>query len=409
MRSLHVHLGDRRVGELTLKDNGNMRFRYESDYEGAPVSFAMPVNGETHSHALCVAVFGGLLPEGLERDTLARRLGISVGNDFGLLEAIGGDCAGAMTLLTPQTEQATEAIYDRFDRAGLDSLIESLPQRPLGVDPESGVRLSLAGAQSKVPVAIDADGFGLPASPAAVSTHIIKPQPQRFDGLVDNESFCLDLAAACGLPAASARKATTASGIDYLVVERFDRDFDVDPPVRIHQEDVCQSLGVPSHSKYQQDGGPGVAAVSDLILSACAVPTIDLNQFWRGLAFSWLIGNCDAHAKNYSLLHFAGGTELAPFYDLVCTRMYPELSSRFAMRIGAATDVEQIDIAAWRDAAKSSGLDAGLGERAAREMAERVLREAPEVANRPEHQNPAAEFIANAACSRATNPAIWRR
>ena len=96
---LIAYLADRRAGRLIRKDSGNLQFRYDDDYAGPPLSLAMPVQAEAHPHAVCRAVFGGLLPEGDGREALARALGLSPGNDYGLLAEVGGDCAGAITLL----------------------------------------------------------------------------------------------------------------------------------------------------------------------------------------------------------------------------------------------------------------------------------------------------------------------
>src|SRR5262249_14502891 len=146
-----------------------------------------------------------------------------------------------------------------IDDEELDRLLRELPQRPLAADPDEGIRLSLAGAQPKLPVIVADDGsMALPTNSAAPTTHILKPEPPAFPGLVDNEAFCMALARACGLTTAVVRTATSVSGLRYLVVERYDRDLTHDPIRRLHQEDLCQALGIPSDRKYEAEGGPGV-------------------------------------------------------------------------------------------------------------------------------------------------------
>lgn len=135
---LIAYLADRRAGRLIRKDNGNLQFRYDEDYAGPPLSHAMPLQEEAHPHAVCRAVFGGLLPEGDGRETLARVLGVSPGNDYGLLAEVGGDCAGAITLLAPDVTPDAAPSVRTLDDEQLDAILRALPRRPLGADPEEG-------------------------------------------------------------------------------------------------------------------------------------------------------------------------------------------------------------------------------------------------------------------------------
>jgi serine/threonine-protein kinase HipA len=373
---LIAYLADRRVGQLIRKENGNLQFRYDEDYAGPPLSHAMPVQEEAHPHAVCRAVFGGLLPEGDGREALARVLGISPGNDYGLLAEVGGDCAGAITLLpTDATTDATLEAAPRLrplDDEQLDAVLRALPQRPLGAAPDEGVRLSLAGAQPKLPVVIEDGRVALPLNAATPTTHILKPEPARFPGLVANEAFCMRLARAASLPVAEIGTATTASGLPYLVVERYDRDLTSDPIRRLHQEDACQALGVPSDRKYQAEGGPGVREVAELLRDATAVPARELPRLWEALVFNWLIGNCDAHGKNFSLLYDRGPPTLAPLYDLVSTTAYPELTTRLAMRIDGATRIEEVDMQAWLRLAGEVSVSERFARRITRTIVERT-------------------------------------
>ncbi len=356
MKELVVTLAGVRAGRLVQKSNGNLQFRYDPGYSGPPISHAMPVQAEAQSHKLCQAVFGGLLLEGDGRDTLAKTLGVSANNDFGLLEEVGRDVAGAVAVLEPDETVPTTPEVRRVNADELGQLLRHLPQRPLAVDPSEGIRLSLAGAQPKLPIILDAAGAALPINSAAPTTHILKPEPQAFPGLVDNEWFCMTLAAAAGLRVAEVRKEISVSGLPYLVVERYDRDQMADPIRRLHQEDFCQALGVPSTFKYQAEGGPGVRDAIALLRKATAVPVIELPRFWDALAFNWLIGNCDAHGKNYSLLYDAGSPTLAPLYDLVSTVVYPELVTRLAMSIDGATQIADVDDKAWSELAAQVGV-----------------------------------------------------
>jgi len=388
MSELVVYLLGRRAGRLIRKDNGNLQFRYDSGYDGPPVSQALPIQESAHPHDVCRAVFGGLLLEGDARETLARNLGISAGNDYALLEGLGGDCAGAVTLLEPGVELPTSAAVRTLNDQQLDVLLSELPRRPLAADPGDGIRLSLAGSQPKLPVVIDDHGgAGLPLNAAAATTHIIKPEPARFPGLVDNEAFCMELAGAVGLPVATVGKRTSSSGMPYLIVERYDRDPTVEPIRRLHQEDVCQALGFPSDRKYQADGGPTVLATVALLRGCSTVPAQDLTALWRALVLNWLIGNCDAHAKNFSLLYDRGSPSLAPLYDLVSTTIYPDLTTRLAMSIDGARYIEEVDAHAWATLADEASYSLRFMRTATASVIERVIAEAERLAGLPDHRN----------------------
>lgn len=403
MSELTVYLLNQRTGCLIRKDNGNLQFRYDPDYEGAPISQALPIQESAHPHAVCHAVFGGLLLEGDARETLARNLGISAGNDYALLQETGGDCAGAITLLEPGVELPETPAVRPLSGEQLDTLLGELPQRPLAADPSAGIRLSLAGSQPKLPVIIDDQGgVALPLNVAAPTTHIIKPEPARFPGLVDNEAFCMELAGATGLPVAGAGKRESRSGVTYLIVDRYDRDPTVEPIRRLHQEDVCQALGYPSDRKYQADGGPTVLALIDLLRGCSAVPAQDLQMLWNALVLNWLIGNCDAHAKNFSLLYDRGAPRLAPLYDLVSTTVYPELTSRLAMSLDGARRIEEVDARAWATLAGEAGYSLRFARTATASMVGRVIAEAEKLAKLPRHRNETVDAVIEGIHARAS-------
>ncbi len=393
MSELIVYLAGQRAGRLVRKSNGNLQFRYDPDYVGPAVSQALPIQKAAHPHATCHAVFGGLLLEGDARAALARNLGVSVGNDYALLEELGGDCAGAVTLLSPEGELPTVPRHRQLDEQQLDMLLRELPQRPLAASSEEGVRLSLAGAQPKLPIVMDEDRVSLPLNAAAATTHIIKPELSRFPGLVDNEAFCMELARAVELPVATVSKRRSASGLPYLLVERYDRDLTADPIRRLHQEDLCQALGWPSDRKYQSEGGPSVAKVVGLLRLCSPMPSRDVPMLWRALVLNWLIGNCDAHAKNFSLLYDAGNPMLAPLYDLVSTTIYPELTRRLAMSIDGARQIDEVTIVAWVTLARELKFSPRFASTTTTEMLERVVEEAGRLTALPQHDNDTAKAI----------------
>ena len=394
MSTLVVWVADRRVGELIQKPNGNLQFKYDPSYEGPPVSQALPRQEGAHGHREVRAVFSGLLPEGDVRDVLARNLGISSTNDYALLEEVGGDVAGAIILLPDNVEPPAMPTSEPVDAQDVDRLLRELPQRPLAADADEGIRLSLAGAQPKLPIIVGDDGhMALPTNAAAPTTHILKPEPARFPGLVDNEAFCMSLARACELPVAAVRKAGTESGLPYLVVERYDRDLTADPIRRLHQEDLCQALALPPERKYQAEGGPTVAQAAQLLRDCTAVPAQELPRLMRALTFNWIIGNCDAHGKNYSLLYDQGAPTLAPLYDLVSTVVYPELTTRLAMSISGARFIGEVDEQAWVKLAGDAGYRPAFVVGTVKDLVNRAVRESTALTELPEHDNDAARQI----------------
>jgi serine/threonine-protein kinase HipA len=396
--TLEVYLGGTLAGALLRKDNGNLQFRYDPAYveaKGPPLSLNLPVRSEAFPHRDCLAFFGNLLPEEDVRAQVALATGISASNDYRLLERFGGDVAGAVTLISSE-EVAADSEPDRLETLSaerLDELLTQLPQRPLAADEEGEVRMSLAGAQSKLPVVEVDGGFALPHGSGHPTTHILKPEPARFPGLVTNEFFCMRLAEEVSLQVAHVERAETDSGLPYLIVERYDRDLTQEPIRRLHQEDLCQALGKLYVEKYQHEGGPSVQDAFALIDQASAVPARDREQFWLALVFNVLIGNCDAHGKNYSLLYYSPAPSLAPLYDLLSTVVYEELAKRLAMSIDGATKIEEVDSRAWSQLAEEVGVSSRFLEQRMGAFVEQVVGSAQALSEDPEFAGPMVEGI----------------
>jgi serine/threonine-protein kinase HipA len=311
------------------------------------------------AEGLAHAWFANLLPEGAARERIVRNLGIA-DDDFGLLRAIGGDCAGALSIVPfgqhPEDQGHVMPLTDaEFERmlAQRGQRILSAPESETALRP----RLSLAGAQAKCPVVIEAERILLPLG-ATPSTHILKFELPQWRNVPVYEIFLSRLAAAVGLPVPAARMEQRGKH-RYLVVDRYDRACVDGRWQRLHQEDFCQVTGLRPTRKYQAEGGPGLVQIADRIREISQRPAEDLLALIRWQAFNWLAGNSDGHAKNLSLVRPAtadGGWRLAPFYDLVCTRAWPELDRRLAMDIGGESDPGRIDRSHWEQAARMLGM-----------------------------------------------------
>jgi serine/threonine-protein kinase HipA len=358
MKRLIVYLNGERVGALDEDDSGLLEFRYAPEWTGrsdaVPLSRSLPLQSEPFRGKHARPFFAGILPDEGPRQQIAAILGISERNDFAMLERIGGECAGAVSLLPEDAPAPTvgEARVRELSERELEDIVAELPRRPLMAGRE-GLRLSLAGSQSKLPVLVRDAHIALPLGNTP-STHIIKPEPERFPGLVTTEVLCMTLARAVGLnvPPVSIRP---VGDKPCIVVQRYDRTIGADGSVtRVHQEDFCQALGFPPERKYQQEGGPLLRDCIGLLREWSTVAALDIRDFLDGLIFNVLIGNADAHGKNYSILYRRTERRLAPLYDLVCTLAWPELSKTPAMKIGKSDSIETITPAHWRKTAQES-------------------------------------------------------
>lgn len=337
MNALDVYLHDDRAGMLERLDGARLRFTYDPEWlsaAGMPLSLSLPLREESYGDADCRPFFAGLLPEGEFLKSIARTFHISAENPFTVLREIGGECAGAVSLVDrggPPPFSSSPGPRWLSDRE-LTALLEELPRHPLLADTEGdeGIRLSLAGTRDKLGVLLDNGRVGITRGHPP-STHILKVPPRELSELVANEAYCMALAGETGLTVAPATP-VRAGRLEALLVERYDR-FRAGPRVRrLHQEDLCQAAGRPPEAKYESEGGLGVAECGALIRAHAAGPGAGLLRFLDALLFNVLIGNADAHSKNYSLLLEGPGTpRLAPLYDLISTRAY---GGRFGRKMG---------------------------------------------------------------------------
>jgi serine/threonine-protein kinase HipA len=357
---LNVWLGETCVG--TLRREGKVvTFTFNTstvaDHPASPlISVAMLVRAATWRGAVPEAFFGGLLPEGEIRRMIAHDFKIdSVDDDVAMLEKLGRDCAGALQILpaTAMPDPHGESL-EPLSEAQVAERLRELRHNPLGVDER--VRVSLAGMQEKMVLAADSDGWCLPLG-GAPSTHIFKPPHAFLSHSVANEALCMRIAHHADVLTAAVRR-EWFDDRETLIVNRYDREH-VDGRVkRIHQEDFCQAHALPTHNKYQEIGGPSLKSCADMISNW----TGGRESLMRLLDISMVniaVGNADAHAKNFSLIHHRSGKiELAPAYDIMSTLFYPQVSKTLGMYVNSVTSVENVTLADLRAEAIGWGLPA---------------------------------------------------
>lgn len=374
-RELEVYLHQEKVGLLSQNEYGDMTFHYFEAWlqnpRSVPLSHSLPLNPGQYSTRECRGFFAGILPESHNRKIIARNLGISAQNDLAMLFEIGRECAGAVVLIPKGVYLPPENYhYRKINDAQLAEVLRNLPLRPLMAG-EKDIRLSLAGAQDKIAVHVTNHTMSIPLG-GAPSTHIIKPAIAQYSGVVFNEALCMKLAAAIGLSVSPVTIAK-AEEIDYLLVERYDREIKSHKLLRVHQEDFCQAMGIVPEHKYQNEGGPSLKQCFTLLREVSSTPVIDLRSLLDAVIFNFLVGNHDAHGKNFSLLYLATTTKLSPLYDILCTAFYPDLSSKMAMKIGGEYQAEKITIKHFESLAEEIGFARPQVKKRVLQLAENIL------------------------------------
>ena len=376
------------VGRVRSDVRGRLTFAYDGKWRGTrgayPLSLSMPLAAEEHGPATVQAFLWGLLPDN-ERvlDRWAKKFQVSARNVFALIAHVGEDCAGAVQFVTPDRLEALKSGRDDkiewLDEPDIAKRLQALREDHAAWRlPRDTGQFSLAGAQPKTALLLQKNRWGIPSG-RIPTTHILKPPTGHFDGHAENEHICLLLARRLGLPVADTRVMRFEKEIA-IVVERYDRQFTGNDVVRVHQEDICQAMGILPTKKYQNEGGPTPADVIGLLRTYSTDRVTDVDTFIDALGFNWLIAGTDAHAKNYSLL-LAGGphVRLAPFYDIASILPYDHVDMhkiKLAMKIGGEYKLSQIGLRQWQKFARETRLDADKVRAVLIQMAEQIPDEA---------------------------------
>ena len=350
---LNVFLFNTLAGYLFSTADRGVVFAYDENYvhnDGMPLSLSLPLQKEEFSQKKCMPYFSGLLPEGSIRNRISEYLHISESSTIKFLQALGGECSGTVSFYNSEEEtnfpenkwHLSEENYIPFSMDKLNSFIKESKNKPMLLGSKD-LRLSLAGAQEKISLAYFNDTWHLPKN-GAPSTHILKPtRSGELSTIAQNEFFCMNLAEKLNLPVPKTQ-ILELDDLSVFVCQRYDRKFDSEKPLiqRIHQEDFCQALGIMNDIKYQADGGPSFKDCFNLIQEKFSDKLEQINIFLKSILFNYLIGNCDSHGKNFSLIYENSKIKLSPLYDLVSTTVYPSLTTKMAMKLGSNYEIEKI-------------------------------------------------------------------
>jgi serine/threonine-protein kinase HipA len=368
-KELIALIDQKEMGRIRQDARGKLSFVYAEEWQSSPESFplsiSMPLGLAEHPHARIDAFLWGLLPDN-ERilDQWGRRFHVSARNAFGLISHVGEDCAGAVQFVVPERME-TLTRRSPGEVEWLDEAAIALRLRSLRADhaawrlPRDTGQFSLAGAQPKTALLFLNGRWGLPSG-RVPTTHILKPPTGELDGHAENEHFCLELARSLGMTVPNSSVMHFEDEIA-MVVERYDRIRTGNRLTRVHQEDMCQAVGLPPTRKYESEGGPGVATIFGLLRTNSTNAEEDISNFLDAIAFNWLIAGTDAHAKNYALMMSSGGqVRLAPLYDLASILPYPDFDPhriRMAMRLGGEYRLRNIGRRQWQKLATELRLD----------------------------------------------------
>lgn len=385
---LNVWSDQQLVGYLWRNGQGQLGFRYDDSWlpqKGFAISHTLPLGATEFAPETGMAhrFFANLLPEGSLRTQIVRDLKIA-NSDFDLLRAIGGECAGALTLLQPERDPETNYQYYQLSDDDLANLVARRGNAYTWAS-HKRPRLSLAGAQDKCPILVKDNAYWLPQQEAP-SSHILKFELADYRHLPAYETFTTRLAKSIGLPVVNIALERINDAC-FALIERYDRRLEKNHAVtRFHQEDFCQALGLGYERKYQEDGGPSFADCFRLVQDVSSDPGNDLQHLLRWQIFNVLAGNSDGHAKNLSLLYLPNGDiRLAPFYDLVCTRAIERIDYHLAFAIGDERDPGKLSASHWKLLAEQCGIRPQFLQQQLTTVAQSLLQQLEPIRNTFDH------------------------
>lgn len=386
-REIVAILDGRETGRVMQDNRGRLSFTYSEQWRAAsdayPLSLSMSLALAEHWNAKIDPYLWGLLPDNeIVLHGWARKYHVSARNAFALIASVGEDCAGAVQFVQPERVEPmlaeAEPPIEWLDENGVADRLRALREdHSAWRIPRDTGQFSLAGAQPKTALLLQDGRWGVPSG-RVPTTHILKPPSGDFDGHVENEHFCMELARALGIPVADSRIMRFRDEIAF-VTERYDRVHTDAGLRRVHQEDICQALAIYPTRKYQNQGGPGILNIVELLRTYSTNPSEDIRTFIDAVAYNWLIAGTDAHGKNYSVLIGAGQVRLAPLYDVASVLPYPDIdieAVKLSMKLGGEYRLRNIYKNHWVRLAEQlrMGADALIGrvDDFARQLADHV-------------------------------------
>jgi serine/threonine-protein kinase HipA len=387
-------LDGRETGRVARDTRGRLSFTYNEEWRAAdnayPLSISMPLALAQHGRARIDPFLWGLLPDNqMVLDHWARKFHVSARNAFSLIGAVGEDCAGAVQFVRPERLEvilgAAPPEIEWLDEAGIAQRLRALREdNSAWRIPRDTGQFSLAGAQPKTALLFENGAWGVPSG-RIPTTHILKPPSGDFDGHAENEHFCLELGRAFGLPVVDSRIMHFQDEVA-IVIERYDRIHTAAGFRRVHQEDICQALSIPPTRKYQNEGGPGIQEIVELLRTYSSNAAEDVRTFLDSVAYNWLIVGTDAHAKNYALLIGAEGrVRLAPLYDVASVLPYPDIDIhrvKLSMKIGGEYRFRNIHVRHWRRLAEELHFDPDELVQRVNDLAKQMAGHVPEIIRR---------------------------
>ncbi|HSY30576.1 MAG TPA: type II toxin-antitoxin system HipA family toxin [Verrucomicrobiae bacterium] len=409
-------LDGRETGRLIQDDRGRLSFTYNEAWRVAadayPLSISMPLALAEHGNAKIDPFLWGLLPDNeMVLDHWARKFHVSARNAFALIACVGEDCAGAVQFVRPERLEAilgeAPPPIEWLDDAAIAQRLRALREdHSAWRIPRDTGQFSLAGAQPKTALLYDNNRWGVPSG-RVPTTHILKPPTGEFDGHAENEHFCLELGRALGLPVVDSRIMRFQDEVA-IVVERYDRVRTAAGLRRVHQEDICQVLAIPPTRKYQNEGGPGILDIVELLRTYSANAPEDVRTFLDAVAYNWLIAGTDAHGKNYALLIGAQArVRLAPLYDVASVLPYPDIDIervKLSMKLGGEYRLRNIRLYHWHRLAEELHVNPDAMVQRVDEFAKQLADHVPDIKRRMTEEgltHPVIPRLADALIERA--------
>lgn len=362
------------VGFITGNTSEDATFIYADSYlelpHIRPISLNLPLQKESFTPEQTRIFFEGLLPEGFSRKSVANWLKADEDDYVRILENLGRECLGAVQVYKEE-DKRDDVFYEPLSREQVCALAAEGATQSTKLLMET--HLSLAGASGKVGLYFHQDSkrWYLPKGRAA-STHIVKQSHVRLHQMVLNEQLCMLTAKKIGIEVPQSFIIDLGKGEDDKVLyatKRYDRVLDSDRqvddlsyPLRLHQEDFSQALGIPSNQKYERSVSSYMKKMFQILNDFSSNPIEDKMKLWDMIVFHYLIGNTDGHVKNFSLLYSADmkSIRLAPAYDIVSTSVYG-LTDEMSFYIGGELKRSNMDRETFQEAAR----EVQLGEKIA--------------------------------------------